>query len=149
MNTGLTKFLNFSSRKKLKSRGLIINGVSIQEVEEMKLLRSQLSKTLNLDKHIQKMRSKLNSCLYHMKVPKKSVKIKKLQNLYYNFFIFPNLTYCSSLFYYSLRSSQKQTQFPTEESYPVATSMSGPLYLQFYAPSTHCHSIYAISISIM
>ena len=53
--------------------------------------------------------SKLNSCLYHMKVLKKSVNIGKLQNLYYKSFILPYLTYCSSLSYYSLTPSQKQT----------------------------------------
>ena len=55
------------------------------------------------------MRSKLNSCRYHMKVPKRSVNIGKLQNLYYHSFILPNLTYCPSIFYYSLTPSQKQT----------------------------------------
>ena len=103
------KLLNFSRRKQSQSHGLIINSINIQEVNVVKLLGCQISKTLNWDKHIQKMRSKLNSCLYHMKVLQKRVNKGKLQNLYYHSFIFPNLTVCSGLFYYSLTPSQKQT----------------------------------------
>ena len=41
-NTGKTKLLNFSRRKKSKSYGLIINGVNIKEVDEVKLLGYQV-----------------------------------------------------------------------------------------------------------
>ncbi len=109
INMKKTKLVNFSRRRKKNETEFAVNNTVIEELDEVKLLGCTITSRLNWESHIGKIRSKVNSAIYHMQILKSSIDVASLQNSYYHAFILPHILYCSSLIYYSLSSAQVQS----------------------------------------